>query len=243
MYCWSWFCFKAHFAIIFIFNLQVSSWKRSREENTENLQQAKDGKWKLKYTVLIMTNLKMYKVSLLFSLFHGLLLWFSFTGCKSILKAFSYRFTCNLCPLSLFPWELVISQSEGPSHSHRDYLRGDHLESSHWPKSWEMPAGNCHPPVLWLPCTAAPQNVPFASAPPLDQPRLTQDGKETSRQKARLASSGTTVQAKHPSMLWDDWNGRDFKKSLVLPLPLKHEAGRAYLLPLGRLMAFPIFFS
>lgn len=44
----------------------------------------------------------MYKMSLIFSLFHVLLLWSSLTGHKNILKAFNYRFICNLCLLNLF---------------------------------------------------------------------------------------------------------------------------------------------
>ena len=48
------------FFFFFFFNLQVSV-KQKPEEDPENLQQVKDGKWKLKYTVLIITNLKCIK--------------------------------------------------------------------------------------------------------------------------------------------------------------------------------------
>ena len=41
-------------------------------------------------------------MSLIFSLSHVLLLRFSLTGHKNILKAFSYRLICNLCLLNLF---------------------------------------------------------------------------------------------------------------------------------------------
>lgn len=52
-------------------------------------------------------------MSLIFSLFLVPLLWFSLTGHKNILKALSYRFICNLCPLNrFFFYELLISQSE-----------------------------------------------------------------------------------------------------------------------------------
>lgn len=37
------------------------SGKQEPEEDTENFYQGKDGKWKLKYTVLVITNLKCIK--------------------------------------------------------------------------------------------------------------------------------------------------------------------------------------
>lgn len=48
--------------IYFFFKKSPSiSVKQKPEEDPENLQHVKDGKWKLKYTVLIITNLKCIK--------------------------------------------------------------------------------------------------------------------------------------------------------------------------------------
>ena len=49
------------YTFFFFFQSPSVSVKQKPEEDPENLQHVKDGKWKLKYTVLIITNLKCIK--------------------------------------------------------------------------------------------------------------------------------------------------------------------------------------
>ena len=61
-YIWYLSCFLSTFWYTFFFFQSPSiSVKQKPEEDPENLQHVKDGKWKLKYTVLIITNLKCIK--------------------------------------------------------------------------------------------------------------------------------------------------------------------------------------
>lgn len=81
----------------------------------------------------------MYKMSLIFSLFHVLLLWFSFTGHKNILKAFSYRFICNLCLLNLFfPVSYLLPHQDG-SPRVAGLSRGGTIWSDHTYSTLESP--------------------------------------------------------------------------------------------------------
>ena len=88
----------------------------------------------------------MYKMSLIFSLSHVLLLWFSLTGHKNILKAFSYRLICNLCLLNLFfSCELFISPSGRIPQGVSGISRGGTIWSDRtYPHPWTPPAaGGC----------------------------------------------------------------------------------------------------